>query len=125
MEATSLRFDFRRGFFGRRHRRVKWATDRKASCGEDMGIDHSGPDILVAEQFLDGTNVVPLFQEVGGEGMSERMAACVFWNSRAADCSLDRALQDAFVDMVSVFVGGGRFDAPAGRGEEVLPAGLF
>jgi hypothetical protein len=35
----------------------------------------------MAEQFLDGANVVPLFQEAGGEGVPEGMTALVLWNS--------------------------------------------
>ncbi len=46
-----------------------------------MGVDHGGVDVAVAEQFLDGAYVVAVFEEVGGEGMPERMAAGGFADS--------------------------------------------
>ena len=32
-----------------------------------MGVDHGGFDILVPQQFLDGADVIAVFQQVGGE----------------------------------------------------------
>src|SRR5512136_578475 len=40
---------------------------------EHMGVDHGGFDILVTEQFLDGTDVVTILEKLGGEGMAEGM----------------------------------------------------
>lgn len=39
-----------------------------------MGVDHGGFDVAVAEEFLDGADVVAVFDEVGGEGMAEGVA---------------------------------------------------
>ena len=36
-----------------------------------MGVDLGGEDGLVAEHLLDGPEVRPAFDEVGGEGMAE------------------------------------------------------
>jgi hypothetical protein len=38
---------------------------------EDVGIDHRGGDVLVAEQLLDGSDVVAVLKEVGGEASSD------------------------------------------------------
>jgi hypothetical protein len=35
-----------------------------------MGIDHGGPHVAVAEQFLHGADVVAVFEEVGGEAVA-------------------------------------------------------
>lgn len=39
-----------------------------------MGVDHCRLHIAVAEEFLDGADVVAPFKKVGGEGMAEGMA---------------------------------------------------
>ena len=33
---------------------------------QDMGVDHRGSDILVAEKFLHGANVITGFEQMGG-----------------------------------------------------------
>ncbi len=45
---------------------------------ENVGVDQGGFDIFVTEKFLDGADVVAVFEEVGGEGMTEGMAGDVF-----------------------------------------------
>jgi hypothetical protein len=42
---------------------------------EPMGVDHRGPHILVAQQLLDGVDVLAPLQQMGGKGMAEGMAA--------------------------------------------------
>ena len=41
---------------------------------EDVGIYLGGGDVRVAEEFLDGADVVTGFEEVGGEGVAEGVA---------------------------------------------------
>ena len=36
---------------------------------KDMRVDHRGADVFVAEQLLDGPDVVTGFEQMGGEGM--------------------------------------------------------
>ena len=38
------------------------ALDGTAAAVEDVGVDHSGTDVAVAEQLLDGANVVAGFE---------------------------------------------------------------
>ena len=40
---------------------------------EDVGVDLCGADVCMAEQFLDGTDIVVGFQQVGGETVSQRI----------------------------------------------------
>ena len=44
------------------------------SAVQPMGIDHCCTDILVAQQFLNRADIVPIFQEVRGKGMPQGVA---------------------------------------------------
>jgi len=46
------------------------ARGGQSSAVEDVGVDHGGLDVSMTEEVLDGTNVVPVFKEMGGEGMA-------------------------------------------------------
>ena len=47
----------------------------EAGTVEDMGVDHSGGDILVAEQLLNGANIVVVLQQMCGKTVPKSMAA--------------------------------------------------
>ena len=67
-----------------------------------MGVDHGSFHILVAEQFLDGANVVAVLEQVGGEGMAKGMATDCFICDASQFCGgMDCLLQTAFIDMVA------------------------
>ena len=55
----------------------------------------------MAEQLLDGTDVVPVFEQVRRERVTERMAAHLLSNSRTKACDLHGALKDRFVEMMT------------------------
>ena len=57
---------------------IKRASDVEFVSAQDMGVDHGGPHILMTQQLLYRANIVPILQEVGGEGMSEGMTGSVF-----------------------------------------------
>jgi hypothetical protein len=40
---------------------------------EHVGVDHRRGDVAVAEELLDGSNVVAVLQQMGGEGVTERV----------------------------------------------------
>ena len=58
-----------------------------------MGVDHGRLDALVAEQLLDGTDVVPVLKELGREGVSQGVASDRFEDSRPADGILEATLE--------------------------------
>ncbi len=60
--------DYRRGDL------VEGAADGQAAPLEDVGVDHGGLEVFVAEQVLDGADVVTALQQVGGKGMTEGVA---------------------------------------------------
>jgi hypothetical protein len=39
-----------------------------------VGVDHRAADVLVAEQFLNGADVVTLLQQAGGKRVTEDVA---------------------------------------------------
>jgi hypothetical protein len=45
-----------------------------------MGIDHGGFDILVAQQLLNGADVVATLEQMGGKAMAKCMATHPFLN---------------------------------------------
>jgi hypothetical protein len=48
------------------------AANVEAGTVEDMGVDHSGGDILVAEQLLNGANIVAVLQQMCGKTVPPR-----------------------------------------------------
>src|SRR5450759_905083 len=50
---------------------VQGAADGQASPVEDVGIDHGRFDVLVAQKFLDGADVVVVLQEVGSKAVAQ------------------------------------------------------
>ena len=71
---------------------------------KDMRVDHRGTYVFVAEQLLDGPDVVTGFEQMGGEGMPKGVAADVFDDSSFADGFLYCPLEDRFVNVVSPFL---------------------
>jgi len=41
---------------------IKRANDSASTAIENMGVDHGGFDIFMAKEFLDGADVVAIFQ---------------------------------------------------------------
>jgi len=100
---------------------VQRAADGEAALVEDMGVDHSGFDVGVAEEFLDGANVVAVLQEVGGEAVAEGVGADALGDAGELGGFVNGFLHAVFVQMVAALrptagVGG----EPVG-GENVLP----
>ena len=44
--------------------RARWTS------AEHGGVDHRGLEVAMAQEFLDGADVVAVLQQVGGEGVS-------------------------------------------------------
>jgi len=58
--------------------------DGQGTTVEHMSVDHGCFDVFVTEQFLDCANVVAVFQQVGGEGMTEGVRGDAFLDPRLA-----------------------------------------
>jgi len=109
---------------GKRMRKVsivQWALDGHSSALKDVGIDHGGAEVLVTEEFLDGANVIPILEEVGGEGVAEGVATDAFLNAGFAGSRFDSALQTGGIQVVTTLFSAARIERASGSGKEVLP----
>lgn len=50
-----------------------------------MRVNHGGADVGVSEQFLDGADVLAVFQQVRGEAVPQGMASGMFVDPGALD----------------------------------------
>ena len=71
---------------------VQGGFDRQAAALQDMGVDHGGADIFVTKQFLHGTDIIPILEQVGGKGVPEGMAGYTFAYSGCPGSFFDGAL---------------------------------
>ena len=101
---------------------VGGAEDAGGAAVEDVGVDHRGGDVAVAEELLDGADVV---RRLRGGGWRRSGGRCGRW--RAWGCPvlrtrfLHRALQDGFVEVVAAALVGLAVEVGAGGGEDPLP----
>jgi hypothetical protein len=86
--------------------RVEWAADAAGAVSEDVGVDHCGADVAVAEELLDGADVVAALEEVGGEGVAEGVAGDPLVEARLACSTLDGTLHHALVKMMPALQAG-------------------
>ena len=66
-----------------------------------MGVDHRGVDAGMAEQLLDGADVGAGFDQMGGEGVTERVAGHALVDSRPTDSGPDGAIDAAGIEMMA------------------------
>ena len=72
---------------------VDGADHAETAPVEDVGVDLSGLDALVAQQFLHGSNVVSVLEQVRCKGVAESVARHLF-----VDVSSTGGKADLFVD---------------------------
>ncbi len=68
-----------------------------------MGVDHRGADILMAEEFLDGTHIIAILQQMRGKAMAQGVTTAALRESGALDGVLHGFLQDGFGEMMPAF----------------------
>ena len=71
-----------------------------ASPVQNMGINHRGFHVLMAEELLDCPNVVAPFQKIRRKGMAKGVAGGAFGESGFSDRASDRFLDDGFMGMM-------------------------
>ena len=86
-----------------------------------MGVDHGGFYVAVAQEFLDGADVVAAFKKMGGEAVAEGVAAGAFGHSGGEDCIAYGALDYAVIHIVSALVLGAGVGPAVLLGEYPLP----
>jgi hypothetical protein len=68
------------------------AADSQAAPVENVGVDHGRLDILMPQEFLDGTDVIMGFEEVGRKTVAQGAGTNRFDDARQAGCLFDRLL---------------------------------
>ena len=87
-----------------------------------MGVNHSGTNVFVTEEFLHGANIISRFEEVGGKRMAEGVTGDAFGEAQKLDGFSNDLLDGSLTEMMSPHqpgVGVGR--ASRGR-KDILPA---
>ena len=69
---------------------VEGAAHGAWAAVEDVGVDLQGLDVLVAEQFLDGADVVAGFKEMGGEAAATLALRVMMKYARPICCIFHR-----------------------------------
>lgn len=84
--------------------KIRGAPYPQWAAVEHMGVDHGGAHILMAQQLLDGADVLAPLQQVGGKRVPEGVAAGLLGYPSLGDGSLHRLLHHARVQMVAALV---------------------
>ena len=93
---------------------VERTAHGEATLVEDVSVDHRGFDIGVAKQFLDGTDVIAILQQVGGEAVAEGVGADALGDTGEFGRFVNRFLHTVFVQMMAAL------HAAAGIGREAV-----
>ena len=83
--------------------RVGGATNRLTTTIQNMRINHCRGHIVVAKQFLHGSYVIAVLQEMGCERMTERVRPGRFGNACFQPRLFDGLLEDRFVKVMPGF----------------------
>ena len=90
-----------------------------------MGVDHRRAYVSVAQQLLDRPNIIAIFQQMGGKGVTERMTACRFGDPCFQSGFLEGPLQNGLVQVVPTLFSGNPVGIVAGGGKDPLPCPLL
>ena len=66
-------------------KQIRGTRDACWTSIKHMRVDHRGLHVAVAEKLLDGSNVRPTFQQMGGKAMAKGMTTGGFTDSGSSD----------------------------------------
>jgi hypothetical protein len=89
-----------------------------------VGVDHGRGDVAMAEELLDGADVVTAFEEVRGKGVTQGVAADALGETCCPRGLSDCLLHDGFVEVVATPLTGRLVEVRTGNGEAPLPRPL-
>ena len=89
---------------------VHWTRNPTIRLLENVRVNLRRRYIGVAEEFLDGADIVAGFEEVGGEGVAEGVAADGFGDLGELDSGANGALEDLFIEVMAAGFAGARID---------------
>ena len=100
---------------------VNGAAHAEAGAIADVGVNHRGRDILVAEEFLDGTNIITVLQQMGSKTVPKGMAACRFFDTAGSNGILDGVLKVSLRHVMAASFAAARVDCDFLGREDILP----
>ena len=84
-------------------------TDHATACHlQNMGVDHGGFDVRVAEQLLYAADVIAGLQQVGRKGVTQRVRRGWLDDARRFNRALEIALEGLIVKMMPSAYAGAR-----------------
>src|SRR5437870_5739930 len=101
--------------------RVKRAVDRTAAALQHMGIDHGGTHVLVSQEFLQGTDIVAVLQQMRGETVPQGVTAAALGDAGLLESLFYGSLEHRFRHMVSALNSRTRIDGAFRGGKDILP----
>ena len=75
---------------------IEWTADPTPTTLEHMRRDHRRGDILMSQEFLHGTDIRPLLQQVRGKAVPQGVATAPLGNPCLADGLFHRLLSHTF-----------------------------
>ena len=100
---------------------VEGTADAVAAAFQDMGVDHGGLNVFMSQQFLHSTDIVAIFQQMGGKAVTQSMGAAGFGNSGISDGFFNSLLHGRWIEMVAVAVPGSGIDGEICSRKHILP----
>src|SRR5947209_490319 len=97
-----------------------WITKHRQLNPRVYEIGES-PDVVVAQQFLDGADVAAVFEQMGGEGVSKRVRCSAFAEPRPPNSVEHGALQDRLVQVMTAALARSPVDIEPSSGKRPLP----
>ena len=80
---------------------IQWTADPRRRFLHHVGINHRRPYVVVSQQLLHGANVLPHFQQVSGERVTERVTGGSLGPFELPNRRGQRPRQSCFVNMVA------------------------
>jgi len=103
---------------------VEGTANSAPATVQNLSVDHRRSNIFVAEQFLNSSYIVTVFEQMRSEAMAKGMAGSLLCYSCLVDSLLYSPLQLALVEVMPAFCPGARVYFLLRRREEILPAPL-
>ena len=93
---------------------VGWAEHSASAPDQNVRVDHCGPDIAVTQELLHGSDVIPVFQQMGGKRAAQRVGGGLLVQTDLAGGLLYGPLDDRFIQMMPALAAGTRINRKTG-----------
>jgi len=103
------------------HQGVHGAPNALAASVQHVRVDHRSLDVSMTKKLLNGSDVVPVLQEVRREGVAESVAGGMLVDPCSPCGSLDRSLNQRLVYVVASLLAGAGIHPALFLGEQELP----